>query len=29
MSKANIVIEGGQILLAEEFKSQIMREDDD
>ena len=29
ISNANIVIEGGQILLAEEFKSQIMREDDD
>ena len=29
ISNANIVIEGGQILLAEEFKSKIMREDDD
>jgi len=28
-SQVNIVVEGGQILLAEEFRSQIMREDDD
>ena len=29
ISNAKIVVEGSQILLAEEFRSQIMREDDD